>query len=173
MAQVPSDIPPAQWALALLPQVFKALPSDGVRVFAVDPQLSDTQACSDAYGIAMDDCANTLVLKAKIAGAERLVAAVILGTRRLDANGLVRTALNAQKVSFAAQEVALSLSGMEAGGITAFGLPPDWLVLVDAAVMQRERIVMGAGRRDTKLDLPPQALLGLAHVVVAEVSLPR
>ena len=171
--QVPADIPPSDWAGVLSPRVFDNLPTQGLRVFTVDNALSDTEACSAAYGIALEDCANTLVLKAKIAGGERYVAAVTLATRRLDVNGLVRAALQAQKVSFAPGDFVAAQSGMESGGVTAFGLPPDWLVLVDSAVLLRDRVVMGAGRREAKLDLPAAALRDLHNVVVADISHPK
>ena len=56
---------------------------------------------------------------------------------------------------------------MEFGGITAFGVPADWVVLVDAAVMARERIVMGAGVRATELLLAPALLEHLPNVDIA------
>jgi len=59
---------------------------------------------------------------------------------------------------------------MEFGGITAFGAPKDWVVLVDEAVMQREQVVMGAGVRAAKLLLSPNMLNRLPNVNVAALA---
>ena len=49
---------------------------------------------------------------------------------------------------------AVALSGMEYGGITPIGLPADWPVLVDSAVLERDVVVIGSGLRRSKLALP-------------------
>jgi prolyl-tRNA editing enzyme YbaK/EbsC (Cys-tRNA(Pro) deacylase) len=46
---------------------------------------------------------------------------------------------------------------MEFGGITPIGLP-DWPVWVDAAVLDRDVVVIGSGLRRSKLALPAGAL---------------
>jgi prolyl-tRNA editing enzyme YbaK/EbsC (Cys-tRNA(Pro) deacylase) len=51
---------------------------------------------------------------------------------------------------------------MTIGGVTPFGLPAPLPVWIDAAVMARDRIVVGGGSRDRKLLLPPSELLKLA-----------
>ena len=61
---------------------------------------------------------------------------------------------------------------MEFGGITAFGVPDDWRILVDAAVMERAQVVMGAGVRAAKLLLPPAVLRSLRNVEVGQLTLP-
>jgi prolyl-tRNA editing enzyme YbaK/EbsC (Cys-tRNA(Pro) deacylase) len=80
--------------------------------------------------------------------------------------------LGAQRLSFAKREAAVEHSGMEFGGITAFGLPDDWRVLVDAAVMEREQVVMGAGVRAAKLLLAPGVLRQWERCEVASLTLP-
>jgi prolyl-tRNA editing enzyme YbaK/EbsC (Cys-tRNA(Pro) deacylase) len=60
---------------------------------------------------------------------------------------------------------------MEFGGITAFGLPDDWRILVDAAVMERAQVVMGAGVRAAKLLLAPEVLKAWPRCEVAAMTL--
>ncbi len=163
-------IAPAQWPGHLPPSVLAALPGAGVQVFTVSDDASDTAQFSARYGFGLDDCANTIVLRYKKAGAEHFAAVVTLGSQRLDVNGLVKAQLGAQRLSFAPREAAVEHSGMAFGAITVFGLPPQWRVLVDAAVMTRPRIVMGAGVRTAKLLLAPALLQGLAHVEVAALT---
>jgi prolyl-tRNA editing enzyme YbaK/EbsC (Cys-tRNA(Pro) deacylase) len=141
----------------VLPEhVIAGLPAEGVGVFRVDDDASDTAAFSARYGFGLEDCANTIVLRFKKGGAEHFAAVVSLGSQRLDINGAVKAALGAQRVSFAKREEAVERSAMEFGGITAFGLPADWPVLVDEAVMARAQVVMGAGIRQAKLLLAPE-----------------
>lgn len=96
-----------------------------------------------------------------------------LTSTRIDVNGAVRRALGAARISFAPREDSVAGSGMEYGGITAFGLPSDWPVLVDTAVMDRESIVMGAGVRAAKLLLSPSALLTIPGVSVTSLAKQR
>jgi prolyl-tRNA editing enzyme YbaK/EbsC (Cys-tRNA(Pro) deacylase) len=75
-------------------------------------------------------------------------------------------------LSFAKREAAVEHSQMEFGGITTFGLPDDWRILVDAAVMERTQVVMGAGVRAAKLLLAPSVLRSLRNCEVATLTLP-
>jgi prolyl-tRNA editing enzyme YbaK/EbsC (Cys-tRNA(Pro) deacylase) len=148
------------------------LPAAGVTVFSVTDDASDTAEFSTRYGFGLEDCANTIVVRYKKEGTEHYAALVSLGSRRLDINGAVKAALGAQRLSFAKKEAAVEHSGMEFGGITAFGLPADWRILVDAAVMERAQIVMGAGVRAAKLLLAPDVLRQWPRCEVAALTLP-
>lgn len=141
-------------------------------VFRVTDDASDTADFSTRYGFPMEDCANTIVVRYKKDGGEHLAALVTLGSLRLDVNGAVKAALGAKRISFAQREIATEQSAMEFGGITAFGLPASWRILVDAAVMERQQVVMGAGIREAKLLLAPSVLKQLANVEVAQLTLP-
>ncbi len=154
----------------LPPHVRDAVGERAVDVFLVDDDASDTDRFSARYGVALDDCANTLVLKFRRDGVDRHAAVVALGGRRLDVNGAVKAALQAQRLTFARRESAMDLAGMEPGGITVFGLPADWPLLVDAAVLRRPWIVMGAGVRRAKLLLAPSVLATLPNATVAPLS---
>lgn len=79
----------------------------------------------------------------------------------------MRRTLSARKASFAPMDYAVGRTGVEHGGITPIGLPPAWTILIDAAVLDRDVVVIGSGLRRSKLALPASALarLGLATVV--------
>jgi prolyl-tRNA editing enzyme YbaK/EbsC (Cys-tRNA(Pro) deacylase) len=167
------DVIPAEELAAHLPaHVLAQLPPQGVTVFSVTDDASDTAAFSARYGFGLEDCANTIVVRYKKDGGEHYAALVSLGSLRLDVNGAVKAALGAQRLSFAKREVAVELSAMEFGGITTFGLPADWRILVDAAVMQRAQIVMGAGIRAAKLLLAPDVLRQWPRCEMADLTLP-
>ena len=91
---------------------------------------------------------------------------MVLATTRADVNGVVRRRLDARKASFAPMDDAVALTGMEYGGITPIGLPADWPVLVDAAVLAARR------RRDRQRPAPLEdraAAAPLAELPGAEV----
>jgi len=140
-------------------------------LFACDPALADTAAFCAAYGFAPEDSANTIVVVGK--GSPPVYAAcVVLATYRLDVNRVVKSRFG-RKSSFASPDETRMLTGMEIGGVTAFGLPPDLPLWVDSAVMDRERIVLGGGSRSWKVIGPPSILLTLPNVeVVAGLAAP-
>ena len=101
------------------------------------------------------------------------VACVVLATHRLDVNGKVRQ-LRGMKFSFAKAEQTVELTGQEIGGVTPLGLPEDVPVLVDAAVMKRERVIIGGGNRTSKIICPPSLLGEIPTVEIhEELGLPR
>jgi prolyl-tRNA editing enzyme YbaK/EbsC (Cys-tRNA(Pro) deacylase) len=126
----------------------------GTRVAAIDPDLADTAAFCDTYGVTLDASANCVVIAAKRGQSRRLAAALVLATTKVDVNGLVRRHLDAKKASFAPMDVAVAETGMEYGGITPIGLPGDWPLLVDAAVADAGHVVVGSGLRRSKLLVP-------------------
>ena len=153
----------------LLPPTRAALERLDVRyeVLACDPDLADTAAFVQAYGIPLDRSANTIVVASK--GAEPThVACVLLATTSLDVNGAVRREMGVRKASFAHAEPTCELTGMEIGGVTPFGLPDGLRVLVDARVMEPEWVILGGGNRSSKLRVVPDALRRLPQVQVVE-----
>jgi prolyl-tRNA editing enzyme YbaK/EbsC (Cys-tRNA(Pro) deacylase) len=143
----------------------------GVRVAEIDPTLADTAAFCEKYGVAPADSANCVIVAGKRAGETRYAAVMVLATHRADVNGVIRRHLDARKISFAPQEDAVALTGMEYGGITPIGLPADWPVLVDETVTQRDFLVIGSGLRRSKLALSGQALASIKNAEVLALSL--
>jgi len=141
---------------------------DDVLVAAIDPDLADTAAFCERYGVGLDVSANCVVLTARRGGETRLAACMVLATTRADVNGLARRTLEAKKASFAPMDAAVAETGMEYGGITPVGLPPDWPLLVDAAVAKADRVIVGSGLRRSKLSLPGAVLAGLPGAEVLD-----
>ena len=149
------------------PTVLKALPTEAL-VAPIDPDLADTAAFCEAYGVTLEQSANCVIVAAKRGGETTLVACVALASTRVDVNGFVRRHLDARKVSFAPMDLAVAESHMEYGGITPFGLPPEWPVLVDAAVVATPLVVVGSGIRGSKLVVPGAALADLSAAQVLD-----
>lgn len=139
-----------------------------VGVAEIDPDLADTAAFCERYGVAPDASANCVVVKGKRGGEIRFAACMVLATTRADVNGVVRRRLDVRSASFAPMDEAVALTGMEYGGITPIGLPPGWPILVDAAVVAAREVVIGGGVRGSKLFLPGAALLALPEAELVE-----
>ncbi len=142
--------------------------ADEIGVVEIDPDVADTAAFCDRYGVRPDESANCVVVAARREGATRFAACVVLANTRADVNGLVRRRLDARKVSFAPMEDAVSASAMEYGGITPVGLPPEWPLLIDGVVARHPRLVVGSGIRGSKLVLPGRVLAALPAAEVIE-----
>ncbi|MDP9075682.1 MAG: hypothetical protein M3N98_16230 [Actinomycetota bacterium] len=130
-----------------------------------DPALADTAAFCAAYGYALEDSANTIVVASKSAPVT-YAACVVLASTRLDVNRTVRQRLGARRASFASSEETQVLTGMELGGVTVFALPDDLALWVDGQVMDRARIILGGGSRNWKVVAAPAILLALPNVEV-------
>jgi prolyl-tRNA editing enzyme YbaK/EbsC (Cys-tRNA(Pro) deacylase) len=95
-------------------------------------------------------------------------ACVVLATTRLDVNRTVRSRLGVRKASFADADTTMRLTGMAIGGVTPIGLPAELPLWIDAAVMDRRRVVLGGGSRSCKVLAPPALLLALPGATVVE-----
>jgi len=139
-----------------------------VLVAPIDPDLADTAAFCERYEVALEDSANCVVIAGRREGVTKYAACVVLATTRADVNNVARRLLDVRKASFAPMDDAVSLTGMEYGGITPIGLPADWPVLVDRAVLDRSVVVIGSGLRRSKIALPSAALADLPTAQVID-----
>lgn len=140
-------------------------------VVPCDPALADTAQFCEAYGYALADSANTIVVVGK-SDPPVTVACVLLADSRLDVNRVVRKRLGVRKASFADAADTERITGMTIGGVTPFGLPEGLPIWVDARVMERARIVLGGGSRDRKVVAPPTILTALGATVVEGLAQP-
>lgn len=144
------------------------IPASAMWVAEIDPELADTQAFCERYGVRMDRSANCVILAARREGRSWFAACLVLATTRADVNNLAKKRLGASKISFAPMDDATRASAMEYGGITPLGLPPDWPVLIDAAVVAADRVIVGSGVRRSKISLPGAALAELPNAIVLD-----
>ncbi|MEU4802316.1 YbaK/EbsC family protein [Actinosynnema sp. NPDC023587] len=147
----------------------RALP-DGNRlaVAEIDAGLADTAEFCAHYGSPLETSANCVIVAGKRGDAVRYAACVVLATTRADVNGVVRRRLDARRASFAPMADAVSLTGMEYGGITPVGLPADWPVLLSPEVAAAPELVIGSGLRGSKLLVPGEVLAKLPGAEVVE-----
>lgn len=139
-----------------------------VGVVAIPPELADTSALMEAYGLPHTSGANCVVVAGRRQGEERIAACVVRSDHRADVNGLVKRTLDVRSASFLPRERALQLTRMQYGGITPFGLPGGWRVLVDPSVLEIDVAILGSGIRGSKLLLPGRLMADLPAVEILE-----
>jgi prolyl-tRNA editing enzyme YbaK/EbsC (Cys-tRNA(Pro) deacylase) len=156
--------------------VREALDATGIayEVMDCDPELADTAAFCQHYGVPVEQSANTILVGAKPRGGgdKVYVACVVLAHTRLDVNDRVRRKLDVKKASFASADETRELTGMLIGGVTAAALPEGLPLWVDARVMDAEWIVLGGGDRSTKIKAPPTVLTALGGEIVDDLATP-
>ncbi|WP_181807798.1 YbaK/EbsC family protein [Streptomyces shenzhenensis] len=146
-----------------------AVPADRIVYVETDPRWADTAVFVEHYGQdLLERSANCVVVAGRRGGETTLAACLVLSTTKVDVNGLVRRQLGARKASFASMDTATGATGMEYGGITPIGLPRDWPLLVDSAVVDLPWVLVGSGRRRGKLLVPGKAFAELPGAVVLE-----
>lgn len=161
----------------LAPPVAKALAvwspegpidADQVLVAPIDAGLADTVAFCEAYGVSLAESANCVIVSGSRGGVTRYAACIVLATTRADVNGVVRRHLDVRKASFASMDDAVSLTGMEYGGITPIGLPAGWPILVDSRVVATPHVIIGSGVRHSKIAIAGPALGALPDAQVID-----
>lgn len=137
-------------------------------VASIADDLADTAAFCAAYEVPLEASANCVVVSGRRGETTTLAACLVLATDRADVNKAVRHQLGVRKISFAPMDEATERSQMAYGGITPVGLPSEWPVLVDDAVVAQPWVVVGSGTRGSKLLLPGARLAELtsAHVML-------
>lgn len=155
---------PVAAALAAWPA--EAGPVDAVLLVDSDPEKADTAVFCETYDVRPEVSANCVVVAAKRGQEVTLAACVVLATTKLDVNRAVRKHLGARKASFAPMDDAVAATGMEYGGITPVGLPPQWPLLIDARVTATPHVLIGSGARRGKLIVPGAALAALPNAEV-------
>lgn len=142
-------------------------------VAEIDPTLADTAAFCAAYDVALEASANCVVVEGRRADRVVHAAVMVLAVDRADVNKTIRKHLDVRKISFMAQPDAEMLTGMRQGGITPIGLPADWTILVDEAVVAAGPVVVGAGERGAKILVDGATLAALPGAEVIALALPR
>ena len=134
----------------------------------IDPTISDTAATRAAFDLEPNWLANCVIVGGRRDGVEKVAACVILSNTRADVNNTVKRLLDVRKASFLPMEQAVELTGMEYGGITPIGLPPEWPIYVDRRVTEEAAVIIGSGIRRSKVLLPGALLASIPGVQVID-----
>jgi prolyl-tRNA editing enzyme YbaK/EbsC (Cys-tRNA(Pro) deacylase) len=140
-------------------------------VAPIDPARADTAEFCAAYQVPLQVSANCVVVAGRRAGVSVMAACLVRATDRADVNRVIRKRLDVRKISFASMDDAVRETGMEYGGITPIGLPPNWPVLVDAAVARLDMIVVGSGIRASKIAMRGSSAANLPNAEILALAL--
>jgi Ala-tRNA(Pro) deacylase len=112
-----------------------------------------TEIVSALRGHAPGAAAKCVVVMLKLGKkTTRYVLAVVPGDARVDMNAL-RARFEATYVSFASAEIAERLAGSVSGTILPFSFSPELALIVDRAVLEREKLFFNAARLDRSIAL--------------------
>jgi prolyl-tRNA editing enzyme YbaK/EbsC (Cys-tRNA(Pro) deacylase) len=139
---------------------------ESVWVAQIDPANADTENFVKVYQVPEEISCNCIVVQAKRAERIWYVAVLVRADHQADINNIVRRAIDARKVSFAAMDTAVEITGMEYGGINPLGLPANWQILVDDQVVLLEYAAIGSGIRGSKVVTTGETLAQLPNVQV-------
>ncbi len=156
------------------PRVRAALDAAGIahEEIACKPEWADTAEFCANYAIAPDEACNTILVVLKKTPKE-YVACLARADTKLDVNHRVAAAVAFKRLSFAGMEEAAQRSGMEIGGVTLIGLPPEIPILIDAMVLEKRSVIVGGGNRTSKIRLDPRELTKLPNARVEAIAVPR
>ncbi len=157
---------PVSTALRALARTTPAL-AQRARLAQIDPDVADTQALTQAFGMDLALSSNCIVVGGRRWGEQRIAACVVRATTTADVNHAIKRFLDVHKASFWPQDRVVEASGMEYGGITPVGVPADWRLLIDERCTQGWSCI-GSGLRRSKLFVPGQLLTALPGAEVVE-----
>jgi len=143
---------PTAAAISLIPEAM---------VFAIDPADADTATLTSKFNLPLGASGNAVLITGFREGQQRNCCCMTPADRRVDVNHTVKQTLDVRKCSFASMDQAVEASGMEYGGITPIGLPPEWPVWLDSYLAELDWVLIGSGVRSSKLIVPGASLLRL------------
>lgn len=137
-------------------------------VAEIDPQYAGGVELCAKYQIDPSMGANCLIVNGIRGQNKTLAACVVPVGFRYNMSGIVRKTMNARQVSVAPLDLVLSLTQMEYGSITPIGLPTEWPLFIDPAVLLHDHIIIGGGLVKSKLCILSSALLDIPNAKVIE-----
>jgi prolyl-tRNA editing enzyme YbaK/EbsC (Cys-tRNA(Pro) deacylase) len=141
-------------------------------VLPCNPDWADTDVFCANYDIPRENAANTILVAAK-SEPRRYFACLVTASMKLDVNHKISKLIGIKRLSFASAEETRDVTGQLIGGVTVFGLPDSVPLHIDAAVMDRQYVIVGGGNRSTKIKIAPEHLIKLPRAIVADIAVPR
>src|SRR5437867_3759184 len=135
----------------------------------IDPAFADTAVFCEKYGYALERSCNTIIVASK-KEPKKFVACVVLAHTRLDVNKRVTKLMGVPKASFASSEEMMALTGMQAGGVTPFSLPPGIPLYIDERIVAQDWVILGGGGRSLKVKTSPAVFEKLGAEVISGLA---
>lgn len=141
-----------------------------MRVFQVDPEISDTATFLKKTGATPEQSLNSIVVSTKLSGERHNALVLVPATHRLDNKGL-KQALGG-KTSFLPMVEALALTGMERDSIGPIGLPDGLPVVADLNAIKGEEFYIGGGKLGRKYVISREELEAAVDQNVVGIYVP-
>ncbi len=134
----------------------------------IGPEFTGSKEFCEHYNIDPSDGANCIIIEVVRGSNKSLACCLTPIGGKADLNGIVRKHFNARRVSFAPLEQVVEETGMEYGSSTPFGLPDSYPILIDSKIMKNEKIIVGGGKKISKLLLPTAVFSELTNTEIIE-----
>jgi Cys-tRNA(Pro)/Cys-tRNA(Cys) deacylase len=119
-----------------------------------------------AIGFSLEATVKTLVVAV---GSKGYALALISGAHQLDMKRLAR-ALSAKRVEMADALTAERITGYHVGGISPFGIRQPLPVVMDAGIIQLDKVLINAGQPGAMLRISPLDIRAALGCIVAAVA---
>jgi Cys-tRNA(Pro)/Cys-tRNA(Cys) deacylase len=121
---------------------------------------------SKATGFALEQTIKTLVVNL---GNQKYCLTLLPGSRQLDPKALARI-FSVKRTSMAEISTAEKLTGYMVGGISPFGTKKSFPVVMEASIVNYEKIHINAGQRGAMLEMDPADIVRVLKCEVAEIA---
>ncbi len=128
--------------------------------------IKGAEFAAQATGMPLERTVKTLVVET---GSKRYALVLVSGERRLDLKRLAR-ALSVKRAQLVDRSTAERLTGYHVGGISPFGLRQGLPVVMDAAIMGWDDILINGGQRGMMLKMSPEDIRRVLNCLVAPVT---
>ncbi len=125
------------------------------RLFLHSGQVHSVEQAAEERGMRVDQVIRSIVFRA---GPEYFIMVLVAGLRQISWPRL-RKYLNQSRLTLAAEEEVLRVTGYPIGAVSPFGLAAPMRILVDQSVLGEEEVSIGAGIRNAGIILKTFDLL--------------
>ncbi|WP_029759298.1 MULTISPECIES: YbaK/EbsC family protein [Fusobacterium] len=151
--------------------VYKNKLENKVKVAEINPDFADGQLLSENYDVPLEIELNCIIVEGKRKDEIIYSAVVVPYGKKLNTGSPMKKLLNVSKISFAPLEYVLNETKMEFGSVTPIGLPTEWYILVDEAVFNQDKVIIGGGYVKSKICVPSDIFKELPNVIISnEIS---
>jgi prolyl-tRNA editing enzyme YbaK/EbsC (Cys-tRNA(Pro) deacylase) len=138
------------------------------QLLLLDVPTPTVEAAAQAVGARPEQIVKSILFTVD----EQPVLAIACGTAYINRSAIAGLyGVGKKRVKLAAPETVLALSGYQVGAMPPFGHRQPLPTLLDHRVLDLPTVYAGGGAENALLRLDPQAILGLTHAQVMDLTL--
>jgi Cys-tRNA(Pro) deacylase len=159
---------PMEETKSLLQEIVSKHPD--IEYLKLEKEMPTTALAAEVLGIEEQRIIKTCILKVKEKESHHYVAAILIGTDKLD-NKKFAQACASKRFSFATSEEASTLTGYKTGGTPPIGLGKSiQKVFLDKKVLEQDVVYGGGGEIDSLIKIPTLFMEKLNEALVLDIS---